>query len=66
MIERRKKELSNEEKNAQIAREGQKMILENHMFYHRAEALYQTIEAIKRGTYKTAIWQNGKYIIREK
>lgn len=65
-IERRKKELSNEEKNAQIAREGQKMILENHMFYHRAEALYQTIEAIKRGTYKTAIWQNGKYIIREK
>lgn len=48
----------------QIAKEGQKLIIDKHMFAHRALALKETIEAIASGRYKGAFWREGDYIIK--
>ena len=47
-----------------IAREGQKLILDKHMFYHRAIALHKTIEFIIRGAYKGGYWECGDYLLK--
>lgn len=59
------KQLCDDRRNEQIAKNGQKLVLDRHMFHHRAESLYRTIETIKRGVYKGAIWENGNYIVIE-
>lgn len=49
----------------QIAKAGQKLILEKHMFIHRADALKRTIEVIRQGNYKGAYWKDGNYALRQ-
>lgn len=51
-------------RNAQIAKEGQRLILSKHMYHHRAEALQKTIKAIQRGIYRGAVWVEGSYVIQ--
>lgn len=53
-----------EEQLEAIAEAGQKMILEKHMFHHRAEALKETIRLIQQGRYKGAYWNDGVYTPR--
>lgn len=48
----------------QIAEEGQKLIIEKHMFANRAKSLLTTLEVILEGRYKGAFWENGNYIIK--
>jgi hypothetical protein len=52
-----------EEQLRKIAENGQRLILEKHMFHYRAEALYKTIESIKNRNYYGAYWKDGNYII---
>lgn len=49
-----------------IAKAGQKLILNKHMFTHRTEALKRTLESIQAGTYGGAFWRDGDYIIKSK
>lgn len=53
-----------EKKLEKIAREGQALIINKHMYIHRAEALKKTIEAITEGVYKGAFWKDGNYVIK--
>ena len=56
-----------EDENAAIAKAGQKLILDKHMFVQRANALAETIMAIKAKHYNGAVWRDGNYMIqREK
>lgn len=48
----------------QIAKAGQKLVLEKHMFKHRADALEKTLKAIQQGFYEGAYWRNGNYILK--
>lgn len=48
----------------EIAKEGQKLITEKHMFANRAKSLLTTLEVILEGRYKGAFWENGDYIIK--
>lgn len=48
-----------------IAKAGQKLIIDKHMFTHRASALRETIAAIASGRYKGAFWKDGNYILKE-
>lgn len=50
----------------EIAKAGQSLIVEKHMFVHRAEALRATIKAIAQGSYNGAFWEDGNYVIKEK
>jgi hypothetical protein len=54
-----------EKQMREIAKNGQRLILQKHMFHHRAEALYKTIESIKKGNYNGAYWKDGDYVINE-
>lgn len=48
-----------------IAKAGQDLILNKHMYIHRAKALSQTLEVIIKGIYKGGFWENGNYVISE-
>ena len=48
----------------QIAKAGQRLILEKHMFKHRADALLETLQAIKQGVYEGAYWEDGNYVLK--
>lgn len=48
-----------------LAKMGQKLILDKHMFTNRAEALKITLEAIIKGTYIGAFWRDGDYILNK-
>ncbi len=56
--------IHSESEYMQIAKNGQKLIIEKHMFKHRAKSLLETLEAILDGRYKGAFWKNGDYIIK--
>lgn len=47
-----------------IAKAGQRLVLEKHMFKHRADALLETLKAIKQGSYEGAYWEDGNYILK--
>ena len=47
-----------------IAKAGQKLILDKHMFAHRAKILRSTLESIMQGRYKGAYWKDGDYFIK--
>lgn len=49
----------------EIAKRGQQLIIDKHMFAHRAEALRATIEAIGQGVYRGASWNDGNYVIKK-
>lgn len=57
--------LYTESQMKQIAINGQRMIIDKHMFAHRADALKRTIWAIMQGRYKGAYWEGGSYVIKE-
>ena len=57
--------LYTENQMKQIAINGQRLIIDKHMFVHRADALKRTIETIVQGMYKGAYWENGNYVIKE-
>lgn len=64
-IDKRIEEIMRDEcNNEKIAANGQKLILEKHMFTNRALSLSQTIEKIKSGNYRGAYWDKGDYILR--
>lgn len=48
----------------QIAKAGQRLILDKHMFLSRADALKKSIEAIQQGIYKGAYWEDGSYLLK--
>lgn len=64
-LQRQVDRFKDDERNEQIAKEGQQLILDKHMYYHRAIALRKTIDDIKAGIYKGAIWRDGNYITLE-
>ncbi len=47
-----------------MAQKGQKLILEKHMFVHRADSLSKTIMSIMNDEYNGAFWKDGNYIIK--
>lgn len=53
-----------ENQMAQIAKAGQQLILDKHMFVNRANALKRTIELIMQGRYKGAYWDKGNYVLK--
>jgi len=46
-----------------IAKAGQQLILDKHMFHYRATALKKTIRMIAEGNYKGAYWADGDYML---
>ncbi len=60
-----KKKYSNK-RLEEIAKAGQTLILDKHMFVHRAKAFSATIKAIVQGNYNGAFWEDGIYVINKK
>lgn len=54
---------SNPIKMGKVARAGQKLIIEKHMFTNRVGDLCKTILAIEEKKYNGAKWQDGNYIL---
>lgn len=53
------------EQMIRIAKAGQQLILDKHMFVHRARALQDTLQIIGQGQYKGAYWFDGNYIMKK-
>lgn len=57
------KHLPELKKRADIAQEGQKLIINKHMFKNRVESLKMVILSINEGNYKGAYWCNGDFCL---
>lgn len=52
-----------EKRIEEMAKAGQQLILDKHMFHYRALALEKTIEMITEGNYEGAYWLDGDYVL---